>query len=61
MMKKVLTNKLNNLESSIDFLSVEIQDFKVMLEGLDNIFGTNVYDTKQGVADVEEVDREDMR
>lgn len=63
LMRKIFSNKLKNLESSIDLLNVEMRDFKVMMKGLDMIFGTDADATsknwEQGVADVEDLDAED--
>ena len=62
-MRKIFSNKVKNLESSIDLLNVEINDFKVMLDGLDSIFGTDEDASRRhwqkGVPDVKDFDAED--
>lgn len=40
-MRKMFSNKLKKLENSIDVLNVQMQDFRVMLKGLDFIFDTS--------------------
>lgn len=61
LMRKILSNKLQNLESCIDLLNVEIQDFRVMLEGLDKIFGAHEssQNRQSGVPNVVDFDTED--